>query len=91
MNDQSQMMNQSKMANESQMMRIGQPLPSTMGQPQQVMNNQNSQMFVNQLMNPSQMVVSRSQPQGMLNHEEVATGCGLRSYGIEKQEELEGE
>ncbi|KAI3511696.1 hypothetical protein L1887_18853 [Cichorium endivia] len=68
MNDQSQMMNQSKMANQSQMMSIGQPLPPAMSQPQQVMNNQNSQMFVNQLMNPSQMMASQSQPQGMLNH-----------------------
>lgn len=68
MNDQSQMMNQSKMANQSQMMSIGQALPPAMSQPQQVMNNQNSQMFVNQLMNPSQMMASQSQPQGMLNH-----------------------
>ncbi|KAL7616769.1 hypothetical protein Lser_V15G02580 [Lactuca serriola] len=63
MNDQSQMMNQSKMANQSQMMSIGQPLPPVMSQPQQVMNNQNPQMFVNQLMNPSQMMVNQS-----LNH-----------------------
>lgn len=56
------------MANQSQMMSIGQALPPAMSQPQQVMNNQNSQMFVNQLMNPSQMMASQSQPQGMLNH-----------------------
>lgn len=68
MNDQTQMMNQSKMLNQSQMMSMGQPLPPVMSQPQQVMNNQNSQMYVNQLMNPSQMMVNQSQPQGMLNH-----------------------
>lgn len=78
MNDQSHMMNQSKMANQSQMMSIGQPLPPVMSQPQQVMNNQNSQMFVNQLMNPSQMMVNQSQPQGMMNHR----GGGGGGYGM---------
>lgn len=74
MNDQTQMMNQSKMVNQSQMMSMGQPLPPVMSQPQQVMNNQNSQMYVNQLMNPSQMMVNQSQPQGMLNHRGVGYG-----------------
>ncbi|KAL8259948.1 hypothetical protein R6Q59_027901 [Mikania micrantha] len=64
MKDQAPMMNQSKMANQSQMMSMGQQLPPVMSQPQQIMNNQNSQMFVNQLMNPSQMMAN--QPQ--LNH-----------------------
>ncbi|KAK9068672.1 hypothetical protein SSX86_012787 [Deinandra increscens subsp. villosa] len=70
MKDQAPMMNQSKMANQSQMMSLGQQqqLPPVMSQPQQIMNSQNSQMFVNQLMNPSQMMANQPQSQGMLNH-----------------------
>lgn len=58
------MMNQSKMVNQSsQMMSMGQPLPP-------VMSNQNSQMFVNQLMNP---MVNQSQ----LNHRGGGGGYGM--------------
>ncbi|KAK1426309.1 hypothetical protein QVD17_14980 [Tagetes erecta] len=67
MKDQAPMMNQSNMGNQSQMMSMGQQLPP-------VMNNQNNQMFVNQL----QMMANQSQSQGMLNHR----GGGGGGYGM---------
>ncbi|CAI9290192.1 unnamed protein product [Lactuca saligna] len=54
MNDQAQMMNQS------------QQLPIM--QSHRLMNNQNSQMLMNQLINPSLVMMNQSQSQGMLNN-----------------------
>ncbi|KAD0540118.1 hypothetical protein E3N88_44091 [Mikania micrantha] len=70
------------MANQSQMMSMGQQLPPVMSQPQQIMNNQNSQMFVNQLMNPSQMMAN--QPQ--LNHR----GASLKPMGPRNNKNWKG-
>ncbi|KVH90882.1 uncharacterized protein LOC112520733 [Cynara cardunculus var. scolymus] len=61
------MKDQAQMKNQSQMMSMGQPLP-IMSQSHQVMNNQNSQMLMNQLINPSHMMINQSQSQGMLNN-----------------------
>ncbi|KAI3743187.1 hypothetical protein L1987_60892 [Smallanthus sonchifolius] len=70
MNDQAPMMNQSNLGNQSQMMSMGQQLPS-------VMSQQTSQMFVNPLMNPSQMMANQPQSQGMLNHRGGGGGYGM--------------
>lgn len=54
------MKDQAQMKNQSQMMSMGQPLP-IMTRSHQVMNNQNSQMLMNRLINPSHMMMNQSQ------------------------------